>query len=168
MTRASLIAAIAAATFLSACAEKPAPAPSAIAPPPQAARPSPPPFAPPAAAVDWSDIPLSPGEWRYAEAPAAVEARFEGGQGAFVLRCDRSARRLSLSRQQALQGAMRIRTSEGQRSFSGADTELPAADSFLDAMVFSRGRITVEAAGAPMLVMPTWPEPARVVEECRG
>jgi hypothetical protein len=35
-------------------------------------------------------------------------------------------------------------------------------------MVFSRGRFTVEVPGAPMLVIPAWPEPARVIEDCRG
>jgi hypothetical protein len=123
--------------------------------------------APPAVVRDWSDIPLSPGEWSYLES-ANAEARFEGGQGVFILHCDRSTRRLTLSRQLAGAGPMTIRTSAGLKTFASADVETPASDSFLDAMVFSRGRITVEAAGAPMLVIPTWPEPARVVEECRG
>jgi hypothetical protein len=45
---------------------------------------------------------------------------------------------------------------------------LPASDPFLDQIVFSRGRFAVEAQGQARLILPTWPEPARVVEECRG
>jgi hypothetical protein len=35
-------------------------------------------------------------------------------------------------------------------------------------MAFSRGRFMVEAQGMATLVLPAWPEPARVVEDCRG
>jgi hypothetical protein len=45
---------------------------------------------------------------------------------------------------------------------------LPANDRFLDEIVFSRGRFTVEVPGLPMLVLPAWAEPARVIEDCRG
>jgi hypothetical protein len=44
---------------------------------------------------------------------------------------------------------------------------LAATDPLLDAIAFSRGRFAVEAPGLPTLILPTWPEPARVVEECR-
>jgi len=37
----------------------------------------------------------------------------------------------------------------------------------LDAIAFSRGRFSVEAAGTARLVIPAWPEAARVVEACR-
>ena len=168
MRTASLLAGLGAAVLLAACAEKPARIPAPVAPPlaptPVASESA----APPAVAREWSDLPLSPGDWRYLEADGAAEARFEGSDGDFSLRCDRAARRLSLSRQAGGGGTMTVRTSAGMRSFAGSDAQVSASDGFLDAMVFSRGRITVEAAGAPMLVIPTWPEPARVVEECRG
>jgi len=45
---------------------------------------------------------------------------------------------------------------------------LPAYDGLLDAMSFSRGRIAVTVSGTPMLVVPAWPEVARVVEDCRA
>jgi hypothetical protein len=45
---------------------------------------------------------------------------------------------------------------------------LPAYDGLLDAMSFSRGRISVTVSGTPMLVVPAWPELARVVEDCRA
>jgi hypothetical protein len=43
-----------------------------------------------------------------------------------------------------------------------------ANDPLLDAIAFSRGRFTVEVPGLPMLVLPAWPEPARVIEDCRS
>ena len=42
-----------------------------------------------------------------------------------------------------------------------------AYDPLLDAIAFSRGRFTVESESGAMLVLPAWPEPARVVEDCR-
>lgn len=45
---------------------------------------------------------------------------------------------------------------------------LPANDRFLDQIVFSRGRFTVEVPGLPVLILPSWAEPARVIEDCRG
>lgn len=45
---------------------------------------------------------------------------------------------------------------------------LPASDPLLDQMAFSRGRFMVTAEGGASIVVPAWPEFARVVEECRG
>ena len=44
---------------------------------------------------------------------------------------------------------------------------LPARDALLDAIVFSRGRFAVEAQGFAPIYAPSWPEIARVVEDCR-
>ena len=144
-------------------------------PAPQVQVPSP--VAPPSA--DWRDIPLTPGNWRYGPQASGSAASFgpAGGEALFVVRCDRANRRLILSLRGAQQGPMTIRTStlsralpiqveEGASAYSNA--VLAAVDPFLDAMVFSRGRFTVEAPGQRMLVIPSWAEPARVVEDCRG
>jgi hypothetical protein len=45
--------------------------------------------------------------------------------------------------------------------------QVPAYDPLLDALVFSRGRVAVYIADKPALVVPAWPEIARVVEDCR-
>jgi hypothetical protein len=45
--------------------------------------------------------------------------------------------------------------------------ELPAYDALLDAIAFSRGRISVTMPGGVPLVVPAWPEAARTVEDCR-
>jgi len=45
--------------------------------------------------------------------------------------------------------------------------ELEMMDGLLDAMAFSRGRIGMTISGQPPLVVPSWEEVARVVEDCR-
>ncbi|HEY0027336.1 MAG TPA: hypothetical protein VGC35_05660 [Allosphingosinicella sp.] len=143
------------------CAPKAAPVaerPPVYAPPP---RQTPPPSPPPV--VGWEDKALTPGEWTYREeGPSASYA-------AFTMRCERAGRRVVLTRQGAA-GALVIRTSFGARTLpAGANGEvLSASDPLLDQIVFSRGRVSVEAEGLPALTIPTWPEPARVIDECRG
>jgi hypothetical protein len=99
-------------------------------------------------------------------------------EASFVVRCDRARRQITLSREGVTSGtSMTVRTTSGARSLPlsvqaeplpYASGMLPASDRFLDDIVFSRGRFTVEVAGSPMLVLPTWPEPARVIEDCRS
>lgn len=43
-----------------------------------------------------------------------------------------------------------------------------ANDALLDAIIFSRGKFLVAAADVPDLMLPPWPEIARVIEDCRG
>jgi hypothetical protein len=158
--------------------EAPPPAPQPqrrpIAPPPQ-----PVPTPPPPAAADWRDLALSPGGWHYRDEGAASIALFgpANSEAGFIVRCDRAARQVTLSREGTSSGnLMTIRTSAGARNLpTSARTEplpyvsavLPADDRFLDSIAFSRGRFTVEVPGTPMLVIPAWPEPARVIEDCR-
>jgi hypothetical protein len=150
---------------VASCAPKPAPEP---APPLRRSDPLPRPTPtppPPRPAVGWEDMALTPGDWAYREdGPAAVF-----GDGLFTVRCDRQARTISLLRNGA-GGTLVIRTSYGARSLPGgaSGATIPANDPFLDQMAFSRGRIAVEADGQARLVLPTWAEPARVVDECRG
>ena len=51
---------------------------------------------------------------------------------------------------------------------SALAAQLPAADGLLDQIAFSRGRFLVAGGGLPTLVVPAWPEFARVVEDCRA
>lgn len=134
---------------------------------------------PPApAAADWRDLPLTPGAWVYSLEAGGSQALFgpADSEAAFVVRCDSGSRRVVLQRE-GVTGQIRVRTTAGTRSLpASARTEplayssasLAASDALLDEMVFSRGQFTVEAEGLPMLVLPAWPEPARVVEDCRG
>jgi hypothetical protein len=138
-----------------------------VAPVPVAEAPPAPP-APPPPPQDWRDIALTPGDWTYRPGPPGPAAIFGAGAPAFTLRCDSAARRVVLERDGATAGArLTLRTSFGERSIPAGST-LPAADPLLDQIVFSRGRFTVAAEGLPMLVIPSWPEPARTIEDCRG
>ncbi len=154
-------------------------------PPPPApiARPAPPPvrtIPPPPPQTNWQDLPLTPGRWFYRTEGQGSLASFGSTDGAasFTVRCDGARRQIILSRQGITTGnMMTVRTSYSARSLplsvqteplNFVFTNLPASDRFLDGMAFSRGRFTVEVPGTPMLVIPAWPEPARVVEDCRG
>jgi hypothetical protein len=161
------IMAACAAALLAACASRPAPAPRPA--PPAAARAAPtvppPPTVP--AATDWRDLPLTPGSWTYTSTPDRSMAGYEvAGRPGFTIQCETSRRQLLLFIDR-LHRTLRLRTSFGDHSFT-AWTPLPAVDPTLDEIVFSRGRFAVEAEGLPLLVIPAWPEPARVVEDCRG
>jgi hypothetical protein len=72
--------------------------------------------------------------------------------------------------------SLTLRTSSTSRSLGavaagagqpGIVATVSADDPLLDALAFSRGRFAVETAGAPTLIVPAWPELARVVEDCR-
>lgn len=151
-------------------------------PPPQAERepaprPMPPRPAPPA--PDWRDLPLTGGDWYYSSQGGTSQALFgpPNSEALFIVRCEPS-RQVTLSKAgRPTSPALTIRTTTDARTFpatvrveplSYASTTLSANDRFLDAIVFSRGRFVVEMPGTPRLVLPTWPAPARVVEDCRG
>jgi hypothetical protein len=153
--------------LLAGCAERPVAAPPAVPPPraPQVVLPPPPP--PPRAAADWRDLPPTPGDWSYAADSGGSKAEYgaPGMAPVFVVRCDGAARQVRLSRSDT-PGPFAVRTSYGVRTIEGGS--LAASDPLLDQIAFSRGRFTIEAEGRPTLVIPTWPEPARVAEDCRG
>jgi hypothetical protein len=164
--------------FASACASPPAAPPPHIPHLPVPANvPAPP---PPPKTTDWRDIPLTPGDWRYGP-EAGGSARFGLGDAApeFVVRCDRMARTITLARTSTgmAPATMAITTSAGDRAIAAAPfagppaalaATLPVGDGFLDRMAFSRGRFVVAVTGSVRLVLPSWPEFARVIEDCRG
>ena len=45
--------------------------------------------------------------------------------------------------------------------------EFGAFDPLLDAIAFSRGRVAFSVGSAPALVVPSWSELSRVIEDCR-
>ena len=168
--RSLLAAAAFALALLPSCApRRPEPAPLPPAAPP--ARPAPPQPPPPLA---WQDAPASAGDWTWREASGASTALFGSASApAFVMRCV-AGRQVELVRPGAAGATITIRTTGAERRLAasvGADglgARLAASDALLDEIVFSRGRFAVEADGAPLLILPAWPETARVIEDCRG
>ncbi len=163
---------------LSACVERKAPPP---APPPrpvpviQAAP-------PPPLASNWEDWPRSPGDWSYRRDARGSVAMFgpAGMNASFVARCDTVGRRIFLSRPgnfaDGVTGVMTIRTSTALKTYPASNSnetppyiaaELAPGDAHLDAMAFSRGKFLIVVKGATDLVIPPWPELARVIEDCR-
>ena len=112
--------------------------------------------------------PLSAGDWTYAATVAGSEARFGAS---FVVRCDRATRLVLLQRlagPQTTAIAMVIATDSAIRSFAASAVRLAARDSLFDAIAFSRGRIVVSGGGGAALILPSWPEAARSIEDCRN
>ncbi len=167
--------------FLLACAKEPAPQPQA-APAPVVVAPKSTP-APVPLDGNWQDAPRSAGDWAYRRDSRGSVALFgpTGADASFIIRCDSAARRIYLSRAGAFPGSdsgmMTIRASSGLKSFAvknNGDTPayiaatLPVNEPQLDAMAFSRGRFLVSVKGGADLVIPSWPEIARVIEDCRA
>jgi hypothetical protein len=158
-------------------------APKAERPPPQ--QPVQQPVRQPAIPVpprveDWRDLPLTPGAWFYSSPADGSQALFgpANSEAYFIVRCDRAKRQIVLSREGVTSGnMMTVRTTSAARNFPLSVQTEPlqyvfattgASDRFLDEIAFSRGRFTIQVPGMPMLVLPAWPEPARVIEDCRG
>ena len=156
--------------LLSGCVPRPAPPPPVPPPPPVQPAPLPP---PPQPAVGWEDAPLTPGDWSLGMAGGRAAATYAGAAPLFVVRCEPDGR-IALIRTAARGGALTIRTTYGARALpaaagpEGLAAIVAAADPLLDGIAFSRGRFAVETEGQAPLLLPAWPEPARVVEDCRG
>jgi len=172
-------------------APAPMPLPPRAAPPaPPAPRPAPTASAP--AGVDWRDVPLPAGDWVWTARAGGGEARFgqAGRPPIAIMACDRAggvvrialppdpAQGQSAQGQPAATRPATIATSTSSGTFvaephaidalSTLAITLPVAHRLLDAMAFSRGRFRVEIGGLPPVVLPSWSEVGRVVEDCRG
>ncbi|MDB5713336.1 MAG: hypothetical protein JWO15_733 [Sphingomonadales bacterium] len=161
--------------MIAGCVGKP------VAPPPARPpvyRPAPPvPVAPPVA--DWESGVMSPGSWTYTKDARGGLALFgvAGTDATLSIRCDVTTRRIYISRPGAMAARMTLRATTGARAYDAKPTagavpyvaaELAPTDPQLDALAFSRGRFLVGLQGATDIVVPSWPEVARVIEDCRG
>jgi hypothetical protein len=154
-------------------APRPVPTPIPVRPAPPAPRP-----VPVQPRVEWQDLPVTPGSWTYDGGAQQVQASFGASPPSFIIRCDLQSRQVQLLRPGTTTGnAMTVQTSDSRRTLPLSVTPdtsatpyvtLNAQDPLFDSLAFSRGHFSVEVPGLPMLVIPSWPEPARVVEECRG
>jgi hypothetical protein len=178
----STSAILATAACLGGCVapSEPVPAPAPPRPTPTPAPVPAPAPAPPPRSVDWRDWPLTPGTWAWRRDARGSIALFgaAGADAELTLRCDRERGRIYLSRRGAAVGPaqLTVRTSSTLRSLAMAPTggtpaylaaEFGPRDSLLDAIGYSRGKVVVEGAGLPTLVVPAWAEILRVVEDCR-
>jgi len=129
-------------------------------------------------AVDHSTATPIEGTWTYSSVVGGSEATFANasGQAQLTISCTRAVRQVTLSKPAT--GAapfISVWTTAETRnlpsSYNPATGRLSATvtafDPFLDAIAFSRGRVEFSISGQPALVIPSWAEPARVIEDCR-
>lgn len=172
---AALMLSVAVAACVPASAP-PAPVPaSRPAPPAQPAQPALAPTTP--RSDNWADAPQTPGTWRYGVQNGFSEASFVGPDSGtrMRLRCLADSRmvQLSLPESGAPRPLVTIRTHTATRTLeaqpAGRETlvTFPPREPLLDAMAFARGRFAVEGTGLAPLYLPSWPEVARVIEDCR-
>jgi hypothetical protein len=109
-------------------------------------------------------LPIAQGQWTYASSPTGSEARYGTH---FAIRCDRSTRSVSIYRPNLSDSSLTIATSSSTRTLP-AGARLVANDPLLDAIAFSRGRFLVASGSGPVLAVPSWPEAARSIEDCRN
>ena len=146
----------------------PPPLPAPAPPPPPRPRPPPPP-------VDWQDGPLSPGDWSYDPSAAAARDLRVPERPLFAVACDgRAAGQLSRAsappraRRSSFAPPLASAACRG-RDHPRASRRLAASDPLLDQIgVQPRPLPGPRPGGLPDLVLPTWPELARVIEDCRG
>jgi hypothetical protein len=109
-------------------------------------------------------LPLAPGQWSYVASATGGEARF-GSQ--LSLLCDKPTRTVTISRPGVPVSALTIVTDVQSRALA-PNGRMSAYDPLLDAMAFSRGRFLVSGGSAAVLAIPSWPEAARAIEDCRN
>lgn len=118
------------------------------------------------------------GDWSYAKIANGSEAVFNNGSNypQLWVQCTRTTRRVSIARPAASAAAeINVWTSSATRTVASAFSpatgrltiELGNYDPLLDAIATSRGRIGFAIGSGPALVVPAWPEIARVIEDCR-
>src|ERR1700752_5288488 len=109
-------------------------------------------------------LPLASGQWTYFATAGGSIAMY----GTHIqLRCDRATRTVTISRPNGAPASLTIATDSMTRSLPPSG-RLLATDPLLDAMAFSRGRFVVSGVTGPAVAVPSWPEAARSIEDCRN
>ena len=109
-------------------------------------------------------LPLASGQWTYL-ATAGGSAAMYGTH--IELRCDRATRIVTISRPGGAAAALTIATDTTSRTLPPSG-RLSATDPLLDAIAYSRGRFIVSGGSGPTIAVPSWPEAARSIEDCRN
>jgi hypothetical protein len=120
---------------------------------------------PPPPPVSWEDRARTLGNWSLAGDTASFGA--VDGPPLLSLRCAGPDIALSYSAAQTTSLSIRTTTLARTLPFANGQAHVAANDPLLDAIIYSRGRFMVSAQGQPDLIIPPWPEIARVVEDCR-
>lgn len=170
----------AASLCLSACATVPRP----VEPRPQPTiAPNPAPLPPRPIVLDWKDRSFSKGVWSLVQDNTGISARFgsPGLQPEFSSACAGGTGMVKFARAGSLPelmtATMMLASTDASKSYPAINSnatpativsQTPADDPHLDFLAFSRGRMLVSIVGTEDLVMPSWPEFARVIEECRS
>ncbi|WP_294124237.1 hypothetical protein [Sphingomonas sp.] len=109
-------------------------------------------------------LPLANGQWsHFATADGSIA--MYGTQ--IQLRCDKATRTVTIARPNAAPAALTIATDTMTRNLPPSG-RLLATDPLLDAIAFSRGRFIVSGGIGPTIAVPSWPEAARSIEDCRN
>ena len=129
--------------------------------------------------VDWRDLTMMAGEWRWAREGTLSVARFALPNGAerFSLSCDPARKTVTLRQPSYATGEqpLTITTTSTRRVVTGQGSgsapyviavTFAANDPLLDAIAFSRGRFMIET-GLDWSIAPSHPEISRVIEDCR-
>ena len=109
-------------------------------------------------------LPLAAGQWSYVETATGGEARYGSH---LSLQCDKLTRTMTISRPGMPVAALTVVTDLQTRTLP-PNGRLSAYDPLLDAMAFSRGRFLVTGGSAAVAAVPSWPEAARAIENCRN
>lgn len=119
------------------------------------------------------------GNWTYASTGDSSEARFidASANPQLIVRCTHSTRQVTIAKAAtAAAPSINVWTSSLTRSvpanYNAAAGQIAFSltnyDPLLDALSNSRGRMGFSVGTQPALVVPAWPEIARVVEDCRA
>jgi hypothetical protein len=107
---------------------------------------------------------ITPGQWDHVATATWSEARYSS---VLSIRCDRQTRTVTISSPAQSAATLTVATSELTRQLP-VGGRLAANDPLLDAIAFSRGRFLVSAGTGSVLAIPSWPEAARAIEDCRN
>jgi len=128
--------------------------------------------------IDYSTATPAEGNWTYVPITGGSSATFtnNAAQPQLTITCARATRQVTLSKPAT--GAapfISVWTTAETRNLPSSynpatgmvSASLPAFDPFLDAIAFSRGRAEFSVSGQAALIVPSWAEAARVIEDCR-
>lgn len=132
----------------------------------------------PPPAIDLKAVQAVIGTWIYRPMVGGSDADFVDGSGHLRLsvRCLKATRVVSIIQSEMMTAAptLVVTTSYGTRSLPARFTaasiaaDVSANDPLLDEIAFSRGKWAIANSGNGALVLPSWAEPARVIEDCRS